>query len=213
MRQSAVSFKAKDLNIEGVIAQPDGITGPFPGVVICHPHPLFGGNMDNSVVRSVALALFERGMATLRFNFRGVGNSEGEHSKGELEHEEALAAIELIKAWPGVDGKKIGLAGYSFGSSVVLGNESLHKKARALALISPPLRALEDTPLKKSKRDAFIISGDRDKLVQSEEVPALLDAFSKRPECYIVSGADHFWGGYEDQLTPQIGKYFLEKLK
>ena len=57
MRQSAVSFKAKDLNIEGVIAQPDGITGPFPGVVICHPHPLFGGNMDNSVVRSVALAL------------------------------------------------------------------------------------------------------------------------------------------------------------
>ena len=90
-------------------------------------------------------------MATLRFNFRGVGNSEGEHSKGELEHEEALAAIELVKAWPGVDGKKIGLAGYSFGSSVVLGNESLHKKARALALISPPLRALEETPLKKEQ--------------------------------------------------------------
>ena len=213
MRQSAVTFKAKDVNIEGVIAQPDGITGPFPGVVICHPHPLFGGSMDNSVVLSVAFALVEQGMATIRFNFRGVGNSEGEHSKGELEHQEVLAAIDLIKAWPGVDGKKIGLAGYSFGSSVVLGAESLHKKVKALALISPPLRALEDSPLKKGKRPALIISGDRDKLVQSEELTAQLDGFSKRPECHIVSGADHFWGGYEDQLTPQIGRYFLEKLK
>ena len=49
--------------------------------------------------------------------------------------------------------------------------------------------------------------------MQSEEVPELLNAFSKRPEYYIVSGADHFWGGYEDQLTPQVGRYFLEKLK
>ncbi len=213
MRQSAVSFKAKDLNIEGVLAQPDGIAGPFPGVVICHPHPLFGGSMDNSVVLSVSFALVEQGMATLRFNFRGVGNSDGEHSKGELEYQETLAAIDLMKAWPGVDGKKIGLAGYSFGSSVVLGNESLHKKVKALALISPPLRALENTPLKKGKRPAFIISGDRDKLVQAEELAALMDTFSTRPDCHIVAGADHFWGGYEDELAPRVGRYFLERLK
>ena len=139
MRQSAVSFKVKGLSFEGVIAQPDGDDGPLPGVVICHPHPLFGGNMDNNVVLSVSFALAERGFVCLRFNFRGVGNSEGEHSKGELEQQEVLAALELLKAWPGVDGKKLGLAGYSFGSSVILGSPDLHKKAKAFALISPPL--------------------------------------------------------------------------
>ena len=57
VRQSAVMFKAKGLNFEGVVATPEGVEGPFPGVVICHPHPLFGGNMDNNVVLSVAYAL------------------------------------------------------------------------------------------------------------------------------------------------------------
>ena len=213
MRQTAVSFEAEGLSIEGVIAQPDGIAGPFPAVVICHPHPLFGGNMDNSVVLNIAFALAERGMAVIRFNFRGVGNSQGEHAKGELEHQETLAAIDLMKAWPGVDGRKIGLADYSFGSSVVMGSEKLHKKSKALALISPPLRALESTPLRKGKRSAFFISGDRDKLVGSAELTAALDTFSKRPECHIVPGADHFWGGHEGELASRVGAYFLEALK
>ena len=86
MRQSAVSFKAKGLNFEGVVAQPEGAMGPMAAVVFCHPHPLFGGNMDNSVVLALANSLVDKGFATLRFNFRGVGNSEGEHSKGELEY-------------------------------------------------------------------------------------------------------------------------------
>ena len=213
MRQSAVSFKTKGLTFEGVVAQPDDHSGPFPGIVICHPHPLFGGNMDNNVVLAVAFGLVEAGFAILRFNFRGVGNSEGEHTKGELESQEALAALDLLKAWPGVDGKRIGLAGYSFGTSVILGNPTLHKKASAFAFISPPLRALEGTALKKSKHPTFIISGDKDKLVQSEQLPSVLDSFSQRPECFIVPGADHFWGGYENQLVPQVGRYFAEHLK
>jgi alpha/beta superfamily hydrolase len=165
------------------------------------------------VVLGLAFGLVDAGFAILRFNFRGVGNSEGEHTKGELEGQEALAALDLLKAWPGVDGKRIGLAGYSFGTSVILGNPNLHKKARAFAFISPPLRALESTALKKSKHSTFIISGDKDKLVQSEQLPSVLDTFSQRPECSIVPGADHFWGGYENELIPQVGRYFAEHLK
>ena len=63
MRQSAVSFKAKGLNFEGIVGQPDGDSGPFPAVVICHPHPLFGGNMDNNVVLAVSFALVDQGFA------------------------------------------------------------------------------------------------------------------------------------------------------
>ena len=216
MRQSAVSFYTKDqlgqLTLEGVVAQPDGDTGPWPAVVMCHPHPLFGGNMDNNVVLAITHALVDKGLATLRFNFRGVGNSQGEHTKGEREGEDVLSALEMLKAWPGVDGKRLGLAGYSFGSSVVLGNASAHKKAKALALISPPLRAVESTPLKKDKRPVFIISGDKDKLVQSDGLGPALDGFKHRPECQIVEGADHFWGGYEGQMVPQVCRFFAQQL-
>ena len=217
MRQSAVSFKSKgnsgDLNLEGVVAQPDGDSGPLPAIVMCHPHPLFGGNMDNNVVLAITFALTERGFATLRFNFRGVGNSEGEHAKGEEEGEDVLSALAMLKAWPGVDGKRIGLAGYSFGSSVVLGSASAQKKAKAMALISPPLRAVESTPLKNGKQPVFIISGDKDKLVQSDGLEPALESFKNRPECQIVEGADHYWAGFEGQLVPQVCRFFAKQLK
>jgi alpha/beta superfamily hydrolase len=213
VRQSAVSFKAKGLNFEGIVARPDGDSGMFPAVVVCHPHPLFGGNMDNNVVVAVSFALVEQGFITLRFNFRGVGNSEGTHSKGELEHQEALAALEVMKAWPGVNGRKIGLAGYSFGTTVILGNAALAKKAKALAFISPPLRALESTPLKEDKRPKLVITGDRDRLVQSAKLPQVLESFAQPPTCQIVAGADHFWHGLEGQLSQRVSEFFAEHLK
>ena len=213
MRQSAVMFKAKGLNFEGVVATPEGVEGPFPGVVICHPHPLFGGNMDNNVVLSVAYALVQEGFATLRFNFRGVGNSEGEHTKGELEHQEVQGALDFLRAWREVDGGTIGLMGYSFGTSVILRHASVQKRPKVFAFISPPLHALETTTLKKDKRPKLIISGDRDKLIQSEELPPVLETFSHQPSLKIVEGADHFWMGKEDLLVQQVSKFFVENLK
>ena len=213
MRQSAISFKAKGLNFEGVVAQPDGLSGPLPAVVVCHPHPTRGGNMDNNVVLTLAYSLVDQGFATLRFNFRGVGNSQGQHTDGESEYQEVLGALDLMKAWPGVDGGKLGLAGYSFGASVILGSASLQKKARALALVSPSLRALESTPLKNDNRPSMIITGDRDNLVQSEQLQTCLDSFAHPPACHIVAGADHFWQGYEDQLSLPVEQFFRENLK
>ena len=213
MRQSAVSFKAKGLNFEGIVATPDDVGSPVPGVVICHPHPLFGGNMDNNVVIALSFSLADQGFATIRFNFRGVGNSDGEHTKGEKEHEEVLGAFELLKAWPGVDGRKLGLAGYSFGTSVILGSSAVQKKAKSIALVSPNIRALSDTPLKKSKMPTFIITGSRDKLVEAEDLQENLDAFANAPRFEVVNGADHFWGGMENKLVGLVAEFFAEHLK
>ena len=213
MRQSAVSFQVKGLTFEGVMAQPEGESAELPGVVLCHPHPLYGGNMDNNVVLSVSFALVEQGFATLRFNFRGVGNSQGEHTKGESEYQEVLGALDFMKAWHGVDSHRIGLAGYSFGCSVILGNPDLQKRAEAIALISPALQALEGTALKERKGPLLVVTGDEDKLVQSGQLGSVLDSFSGTPTCHIVPGADHYWSGYEGQLAPKVVEFFAEKLK
>ena len=212
MRLSAVTFKTKGLNFEGVVATPDDTGGKFPGVVMCHPHPLFGGNMDNNVVLALTHHLTQQGIATLRFNFRGVGNSEGEHSKGELEHQEVLAAQDLLKVWPGVDDKNVGLAAYSFGTRVILCHPEVQKSPKAFAFISPSIEALESATLKKDKRPKFVISGTRDKLLQAEKLPAVLDSFSSPPQVQAVEGADHFWMGMEDLVVEPVSAFFVENL-
>ena len=212
MRQSAVSFKTAGLSFEGVVAQPDAQGGPWPGVVICHPHPLHGGSMHNNVVLALAFGLAEEGFVTLRFNFRGVGESEGEHGEGEKEYEEVLGALDLIKAWPDTN-SKFGVIGYSFGSGVILRHEAVQKEADALALVSPALRYVSGSPLKEHKIPSLIVAGDRDRLVESEKLSEELDTFAMTPESRIFEGVDHFWYGQEDRLVPEVARFLIEHLK
>ena len=212
LRQSAVSFQTAGLSFEGVIAQPDASGGPWPGVVICHPHPLHGGSMHNNVVMALALGLAEEGFVTLRFNFRGVGESEGEHGEGETEYQEALGALDMIKAWPDTRGKT-GLVGYSFGSGVILRHEELQKEADAVALVSPGLRYITGSPLKNRKLPSLIVAGDRDRIVDAEGLNAELETFDRKPESQIFEGVDHFWYGHEGRLVPEVARFFIEQLK
>lgn len=212
MRQSAVSFEADGLKIEGVVAQPDAVAGPVPGVVICHPGPLNGGNMDNNVVVAVSAALVDAGFTTLRFNFRGVGNSQGEHAKGELEHQEALGAMEFLKEWPGVDGHNLGLAGYSFGTGIILGNPGLQEKAKVYALVSPSIARLEESSLRSNQRPKFVISGDQDRLIQAPGLKPVLKSFAQPFTCEFIPGADHFWGGQEEDMATRVSQFFTEHM-
>ena len=212
MRQSTVMFETNDLKFEGVVAQPDDMTGVVPGVVICHPGPLNGGNMDNNVVCAVAVALVEEGFATLRFNFRGVGNSQGEHSKGELEHQEALEALEFLANWSGVDRNKLGLAGYSFGTSIILGNSDVQKRARAYALISPSIARLEDTCLRSNQQPKLVISGDKDRLIESLHLRPILESFAQPFSYEFIPGADHYWLRREEELARRVSQFFSKNL-
>ena len=212
MRQSAVSFEASGLTIEGVVAVPENITAPVPGVVICHPGPLNGGNMDNNVVIAVSFALVEAGFATIRFNFRGVGNSQGEHAKGELEHEEALVAMDLLRNWPGVDGNRMGLAGYSFGTGIILGSADLQAEASVYALVSPGIARLENSPLQATEHPVFIISGDKDRLIEASNLDDVLKSFDRPVTMEFVPGVDHFWVGREPGLGERVAEFFTEHL-
>ena len=212
MRQSSISFKSKGVALEGVIAAPHGLSGALPGVVVCHPHPLFGGDMNNGVVLAVSQGLVGEGFVALRFNFRGVGSSEGSFTKGEEEPEDVGAALELLRQWPGVNRQRVGLAGYSFGASMVLSRLSRYKGAKALALISPPLTALDHQSISKDKRPKFFLVGERDALVPYGSLREKTDSFHQSVELRAVPGADHSWRGYEVEAAERVSRFFAGTL-
>src|SRR5262245_47291491 len=113
--EERVIIRTHDLRLEGMLAVS---SGAIAAVVICHPHPQYGGDMDNSIVRLVADHLQQAGVATLRFNFRGVGDSEGRYGAGVGEADDARAAVALLRERARVS--QVTLAGYSFGAMVAL---------------------------------------------------------------------------------------------
>ena len=219
MRQSVVTFKSGDLRLEGIVGYPDGVSGPLPGVVICHPHPLGGGNMNNNLVLSVYLAFVENGFIALRFNFRGVGNSEGIHAEGEKEPEDAEEALNILKEQADVDGNRLGMAGYSFGTGVILRGLSGYTAARAFVLFSAPVRYLEYPGVEEDTRPKLFVCGDSDHGVPIASLKEKLESLKRPSDCQVlrafsvVPGADHFWVGYEAEAAHQAVQFFTETLK
>ena len=97
--EKQVTFRSGDLTLEGLLASRDS---EAPAAVVCHPHPMYGGSMHNNAVEAILAAMWQLGYATLRFNFRGVGASEGEHDGGPGEVDDAVAAMTFLLAQPGV---------------------------------------------------------------------------------------------------------------
>ncbi len=119
MEATRVTFNSGSLSLEGMLAIPEG-PGPFPAVVVCHPHPLYGGNMDNNIVDGLCKALGQLPLISLRFNFRGVGRSEGQFGQGVGEKQDIGAAISFASTIERVDRAAIGLAGYSAGAGFAI---------------------------------------------------------------------------------------------
>ena len=213
MRQSAVAFESGELRLEGVLGCPDGVTGPSPGVVVCHPHPLSGGNMNNNLVLSVYLALVESGFVALRFNFRGVGNSEGAHTEGEKEPEDAEAALNMLRERSDVDGNRLGMAGYSFGTGVILSNLARYTTAKAFVLFSSPARYLDYPGVGEDERPKLFVCGDRDNAVPVHSLKEKLECLARTSACRVVPGADHYWVGHEEEAAHHAVAFFSDTLK
>ena len=123
MKSKEVKFPSGPLTLEGVLTTPDDTPSDNQAaIVIAHPHPLYGGDMQNGVVLALTDELCRLGFPSLRFNFRGVGHSEGRYADGRGEYEDLRAALEFLGRSTGIDSGKIGLAGYSFGAEIVLAN-------------------------------------------------------------------------------------------
>ena len=213
MRQSAIAFNSKKLSLEGVIAFPEEGSGSLPALLVCHPHPMLGGNMDNPVVMALCRAAVAEGMASLRFNFRGVGGSEGDFGDGRGEQEDLKAALNVLRRWPGIDGKRLALVGYSFGASVILDGLRHYKSARSLILIAAPISSVERSPILANERPKLFLVGQRDGLVSSVHLQSALDGVTQPVEFGEVPEADHGLGGHESAVAERAVEFAVRTLR
>jgi alpha/beta superfamily hydrolase len=211
MKQARVSFPSGELFLEGILAIPEG-AGPFPAVIVCHPHPLYGGSMDNNVVYSLFEALTQASLASLKFNFRGVGGSQGEFGQGIGEQEDVEAAISFISTVKGVNSKRIGLAGYSAGAGFALPVGLNDVRIKALAAVSPPLSMFDFDFLKVCPKPKLLISGGRDNFTSADQFLEFCQNLPEPKEYESIEGADHFWWGYESGLAAKVTAFFIKVL-
>ena len=140
MPQRRITIESDGASLEGVLTLPDG-PGPFGAVVICHPHPEYGGSMHNNVVAAVASSVVARGIAAVMFNFRGVGASDGVPGDRDEARTDTNSVLAYAAGLDEIDADRVGLAGYSFGAGTAVGVAG--DALPALALVSLPLMMAE----------------------------------------------------------------------
>ncbi len=206
-----VKFPCGELFLEGILGIPED-TEPFPTVIICHPHPLFGGSMDNNVVVSVFEALVRKSLIPLKFNFRGVGESQGEFNHGIGEREDVRAAIAFVTSVKEIDSQRIGLVGYSAGAGFALPACFNDAQVKALAAISPPLDMFDFQFLKACSKPKFLLSGSEDNFTPPTQFLKFCQSLPTPKKCESIEGADHFWWGYESTVATKVAAFFNEAL-
>jgi len=201
MQEEHIFFYSGDLRLEALFAKGD----TEKGVVVTHPHPLYGGDMYNNVVAAIVTAYQDSGYTTLRFNFRGVGGSHGTHDEGRGEQEDVKAALAYLKS-KGI--QDLHLGGYSFGAWVnALALNQFSDDIATMVMVSPPVAFLDFSFLKYSEKIKLIISGERDDIAPPSIIKPMKDTWNPGAAFYVIEGADHFYWGKEKEIIKMIKEY------
>lgn len=167
-------------------------TGPVAAVV-CHPHPAHGGTMHNKVVYRIARGLMSAGLATLRFNYRGVGLSEGAYDEGIGEQDDIETAIDWLAAQH--PGRSLLVAGFSFGARFGLAVGLRHPSVERVLGVGLAVRLLQGESLVGGSKPALFVHGDQDEFGSESDVESLLAGWNAQCELHILKGCGHFFDG------------------
>lgn len=191
--------------IEAILKEPAGeITR---AAVVCHPHPLFGGTMHNKVVYRIAKAFFDSGFAALRFNFRGVGRSEGAHDAGRGEQDDLRSAIQFIEEkYPGAE---IWLAGFSFGAAVLLRAGCPNPFVRAIVAVGTPVSKYDFASEVICDKPRLFVQGEQDEFGSVADLEKLIAALGGSVQMKVIEGADHFFEGHLDELARVVSEFIV----
>ena len=207
-RQEATLTKIDRFSIPGPVGSLEALLEYDPGAaprcaaVVCHPHPLYGGTMHTKIVFRAAKAAVLEGIPALRFNFRGVGTSQGEFGNGVGEAEDLRAALNEISArWPNAP---VIMMGFSFGSSVSLRVGASDGHVIALVGMGLPVQKYDFSYLRNCAKPKLFVEGSEDEFGPRAAVEALIATFSPPKELHWVEGGDHYCTGRLDEVEEVI---------
>jgi alpha/beta superfamily hydrolase len=191
-----IDFMSKDLKLEGLLER----NSADNGVVITHPHPLYGGDMYNYVVETIANAYGKNGYTTLKFNFRGAGMSQGSFDNGIGEQSDVFAALSYLMDL-GI--KKVDLAGYSFGAwinALTAQEDPATQHVQHLVMVSPPVGFVDFDSVKRIDCLKLVVTGSMDDIAPAGAIRNVLSKWNPDARLDVIDGADHFYMGYTDEL-------------
>lgn len=209
MKEEKVFFPSGGVQLEGLLSVHEALSVKG-GLILCHPHPQYGGDMHNTVISIAVEAGFQEGFSTLRFNFRGVGESEGTYGEGIGEQEDVKAAIDFFSARQNDPHRLLIVLGYSFGAWAGLPVAMKDERINGLIAIAPPLQMMDFEFLKGSKKEKLVIAGTRDIFSPAPVLEKWFQALSDPKSLSIVQGADHFFSFHQKHLAVPL-KEFLKK--
>jgi alpha/beta superfamily hydrolase len=192
--------------LEAILMNPS--SSPAAAAVVCHAHPLHGGMMHFKVVFRAAKGLQSAGLAVLRFNFRGVGRSEGTYDGGRGESDDARAALdEMARRFPGLP---LVVGGFSFGAMVALHVGATDDRVSAVFLLGCPARFDDPTfeidrpPLDAGGKPRLFVQGENDRFGSGETLKALVEPWPEGRSVVILRETDHFFAGRLDELQGAV---------
>ncbi len=201
-------FRAEKLTLSGpagaleCLLEDTASEAPVAAGVVCHPHPLHGGTMQNKVVHTLARGFHDLGVPTVRFNYRGVGASEGSYADGVGETGDAVAVLDWVSGrWPDAP---LWLGGFSFGAGVALQASAL-RELQWLVTVAPPAgRRSGGQKVTQPQCPWLIIHGEEDELVDCDSVVAWVNELGPGPELIVLPGVDHYFHGRLRDLREAI---------
>ena len=203
-KRELVAIPGPSGTLEGILSTPS--TALTQGLtVICHPHPLHEGTMNNKVVHFLAKTFTDNGFAALRFNFRGVGNSEGQYGEGKGETADTLAAISWLRCQHNPT-LPLWLAGFSFGGYTSLSAANQNKVA-GLVSVAPAVHLFDFNTLSHPECPWLVIQGEKDDIVECDSVLSWTKQMSPAPELITLPDAGHFFHGQLNLLKTHVAAF------
>jgi len=181
-----------------------------PVVVLMHPHPQHGGTMNNKVIYSLYQSFVKRGFSTLRFNFRGVGRSQGVFDSGQGELSDAASALDWIQTY-NPNAQTCWVAGFSFGAWISMQLMMRRPEISGFISIAPPANIHDFSFLAPCPASGLILHGDKDNVVPISSVDKFSQKLQKQNnieiDYQVIKGCDHFFLDYLDEMIIQVDNY------
>jgi uncharacterized protein len=197
----------RGVELEAVLRHPQQKTARG-AAVLCHPHPVYGGTMNNRVIFRAGMAATEAGLLALRFNFRGVGDSTGNYDEGKGEQEDVGSAIDWLRGK--APGLPLVLIGFSFGAWVGLQVAARDSDMAAMVGLGLPLNNYNFDFLLENYKPSLYVIGSEDEFCPREKMERLSRKLPAYSEAIWIEGADHFFASHLDQLQERIRRFLQD---